>query len=105
MIGKGIPQRLGVANQDAACLQRRVQPLMRVDGYGVCFLQALEFLWNCRGCKCAISAVHVEPSTVLPADRRDLCKWIDRSGAHRASRSDHQQGRHTLRPILLETTP
>jgi hypothetical protein len=74
VIREGVPQVIDVAHQRAACLERRVEPLVRIDRDGVGESDALREIGRCarhRGSEAAVGAVDVKPEAALPAERRD----------------------------------
>ena len=72
MVGERGAQVLGVADQRAAGLERRVEPLVRIDGDRIGEADAGEIGRRVlgRGGEPAVGAVDVEPDAVLAADRR-----------------------------------
>ena len=79
-------QRLRVAHERAARLERRVEPLVRIDRHRVGLGERAQIVGRAghRGGEPAVRAVDVEPGAVLAADRRDRAERIDGARAHRA---------------------
>src|SRR5262249_26189378 len=83
-IGEGVFERPAVAHEDAAGLERGIEPLVWVDRHRVGPRKGRERrrrLGEDRG-RGAVSAVDVEPQIVFAADPRDLVQRIDRPRAH-----------------------
>ena len=70
-----------VADQDASGFERRVEPLMRVHGHGVCGRDAREVRGSVAqtGGKTAVSAVHVKPQAAAARNFRELAQGVHRS--------------------------
>ena len=84
-------EHVGIAGEQAAGLERRVQPLVRIDGDRVGQVERPQVARRVRQRRreCAVGAVDVEPRAHLAADVRDGEQRIDRARAHRPGRANH----------------
>ncbi len=92
MVGERGAQPLRIADQRAAGFERRVEPLVGIDGDRIGEAegpQVVGSLGHRRG-ESAVGAVDMEPDAVLPAEGGDLGQRVDGAGAHRSGGADHQ---------------
>src|SRR5262245_7508172 len=93
-----------VAYEHATGLERRVQPLMRIDRDRIGLrerAQVRRSAGNPRGQR-TVCPIHVEPQVVLAADRLNLGKRVDRASTDRAGRAHHEEGMSAVLPIELD---
>src|SRR5438105_141273 len=104
MVRKRRAQLFRIAHERAARLERRVQPLVRIDGYGIGFAQRAQIVRRLghRRRKTAICPVDVEPDAMLAAYSCDLAQRIDRAGADRTRGADDEARHVTGSAIGIE---
>src|SRR5207302_5176750 len=81
------------AAEDAAALERLVEPLVGVERHRVRELDPGQRRAAALGYRreAAVRRIHVEPDTAVTADVRDLAKRIDRARARRAGRGRDEE--------------
>ena len=84
VIGERPREIVGAAHQRAAGLERRVEPLVRIDRHGVGQRERAQALRRVRrlGREPPVRAVDVKPETPGAADGRQFGQRIDRARAH-----------------------
>jgi hypothetical protein len=90
VVREGGAQRFDVAHERTSGLERRVEPLVRIDRHRIRLAQPAQVIGRLGDCssKTTIGAVDVKPRTVLSARRGDLVQRIDSASAHGASGAD-----------------
>ena len=107
MIRERAPQLVGIAREDASGLERRVEPLVRIDGDRVSEPQCLQIAWGSRNCggERTVGSIDVEPGAKLAADLNDIEERIDDARAHRSRCPNHHQRPLSCAAILRECRP
>ena len=72
VVREGGAQRVLIAHQCASGLERRIEPLVRIDRYGIGQGQPVQIIGRIGKCrrKAAVGAIDVKPHTVLPCRPR-----------------------------------
>src|SRR5215831_7970528 len=93
MIRECIAQFRNVSHHRAACFERRIEPFVRIDGDGVRLIETGELVCGLgrNRSQRSIRPIDMKPEPEFPAERGQLCQWIDCTGADSSRIADDEE--------------
>ncbi len=106
VVREGGAERLAIAHKSASGLERRVEPLVRIDRDGISQAESVQIVGRLRKRrrKTSVRAIHVKPRAVLLAERADDRQRIDGACTDRPGGAD-DHARHISRGDICLDLP